>query len=51
MVTNRKEHGKKTPANQGPEEASSEPNKKINASTPYDSMSKPLVRPVRLEKV
>jgi hypothetical protein len=35
MVTNRKEHSEKTPAKQGPEEITPEPNK-INASTPYD---------------
>jgi hypothetical protein len=35
MVTSRKKHSEKTPAKQGPEEASSEPNK-IGASTPYD---------------
>ena len=35
MVTDRKKHSDKTPAKQGPEQASSEPNK-IGASTPYD---------------
>lgn len=41
MVTHRKEHSEKPPANQGPEEASPEPNK-IGASTPYDFNGKNL---------
>jgi hypothetical protein len=41
MVTNRKEHSEKTPVEQGPEEASPEPNK-IGASTPYDFAGKNL---------
>ena len=41
MVTNRKKHSEKLPAKQGPEEASSEPNK-IGASTPYDFAGKNL---------
>src|SRR5271157_2611080 len=41
MVTNRKEHSEKTPANQGPEDIAPEPNK-INGSTPYDFNGKNL---------
>jgi hypothetical protein len=41
MVTDRRKHSEKTPAKQGPEEASSEPNK-IGASTPYDFSGKSL---------
>ena len=41
MVTDRKKDSAKTPARQGPEEASPDPNK-INASTPYDFSGKNL---------
>jgi len=41
MVTNREEHSEKTPAKQGPQEASPEPNR-IGASTPYDFAGKNL---------
>ena len=41
MVTNENKHSDKTPVNQGPKEAVSEPNK-INASTPYDFNGKNL---------
>src|SRR5664279_2467912 len=41
MVTDRKKDSDKTPVKQGPDKASSEPNK-INASTPYDFNGKNL---------
>jgi hypothetical protein len=41
MVTDRKEDSEKTPVKQGPEKASSEPNR-IGASTPYDFNGKNL---------
>ena len=41
MVTNRKQHSAKTPANQGPQEIPPEPNR-IGASTPFDFAGKNL---------
>jgi hypothetical protein len=41
MVTNRKQHSEKTPANQGPQEIPPEPNR-IGASTPFDFAGKNL---------
>ena len=57
MVIDRKQHSGKTPVKQGRRKVTPQPNK-IGASTPYDfsgknltESGKPLVRPVRLEKV